>query len=313
MADEAESTTPDDPGLPGLALVGRALAGGDPGVLGLRSPLRRVEVLGHHAGKRATLRLVTGDEVAIAKVFHRKAERLHRVLAAVADHPIAGVRAARILAFVPEAELIVTDTFPARTLIDAVLSGEGARAGALASHWLAADGRRAMAMGRPVDPLASCRRIAARADTFADRVEASRLTGLLERLAAAVPRPSPPMLVHGSVRHLHVHDGGDAIGLVDWDGYRQGPREFDVGTFLATGVRLALEHPPLTAELEAASAVVRARVDHVCDDERLAFFESLALAKVAGKLGQLPGTPPGALAAVIDRAGASLAPIARRA
>jgi hypothetical protein len=205
-----------------------------------------------------------------------------------------------VVAFRPEAELIITDAFPPTTVLDLVTAGNGERAGMLAARWLTAPERRDIGVGRPYHASESLPKIAARAATFTDRAAAVRLERLLVLLRDAIPAVGPAALMHGSLRHLHLHDCGDAVGLVDWDGHRQGDWEYDIGTFLATSARLGLEEPALVPALAAAEQVVRIRTN--ADGERVRFYEALGLAKVAGKLGQLPSSPPGATVAAIERA-----------
>lgn len=289
---------PADEALAGLTIVRRAIAAGDGAALGVDGAIDRVDVLRHHPGRRLTVRVHTGDgTTAIVKLFAKGARKVHLVLDAVAGVDLPGVRAPRVLAFDPDADLLVTDAFTGPTLLEAAAGGDGARIGALASAWLTAGGRRHVRVGRTYRPEDSLARIANRAASFPDRTPAARVERLVARLAATLPPDGPTVLMHGSFRPTHLFDGGDTIGIVDWDGYHQGPLEFDVGTFLATCARHAIERPELATALGHAEDVVRGRVSSMVDPARADFYEALALAKVAGKLGQLV---PGSAAAVME-------------
>lgn len=292
-----EPWLPADEALAGLTIVRRALATGDGAAFGVGT-VDRVDVIRHRPGRRLTLRVHTSDgAIAIAKLFAQGTHKVHLVLEAMAGVDLPGVRTPRVLAFQPDVDLLVTDAFTSPTLLDAVAAGHGARAGALASAWLTAEGRRRVRVGRTYRPEDSLARIANRTASFPDRATAARLERLVARLAATVPPDGPAVLMHGSFRPTHLFDEGDTVGIVDWDGYHQGPLEFDLGTFLATCVRHEIERPELADALGHAEAVVRGRVSSLVDPVRADFYEALALAKVAGKLGQLV---PGSATEVMD-------------
>lgn len=299
-----EPAFPEDSGLPALALLDRGADQARLAALGIVGANRRAVVLSHHRAKRCTVRVVTDDGVCIVKVFDRNAARVYAVLVAVAEADLEGVRVPGVLGFDPDLELLVTDEFPPETLADLVAAGDGARAGSLAAAWVAAVQHAEVDLGRPQDPLDSVAKMGRRAATFRDRPLAERFEAALARLAASVPAVERRVLAHASLRLEHLHDCGDAVGLIDWDGYRQAPPEYDAGTFLASTVRFATENPACAPAAAQARAAFLDGCGAVLDPGRLVWFEALALAKVIGKLGQLPHVSSASVHAVLDQAAA---------
>ena len=96
------------------------------------------------------------------------------------------------------------------------------------------------------------------------------------------------------------------MGLIDWDGYHQAPPEYDASTFLASGARFSAENPQFAPAAAEARAAFLDGCGTVFDPARLVWFETLALGKVIGKLGQLPAVPSATVALVLDQAEALL-------
>lgn len=298
-----EPWLPADEALAGLTVVRRALTTGDGAAFGVDGAVDRVDIIRHHPGGRLTFRVHTGDGAsAIVELFAKGAHKVHLVLEAMASVDLPGVCTPRVLAFHPETNVLVTEALTSPTLLDAVAAGHGARVGALASAWLTAEGRRRVRVSRTYRPEDSLAGIANRTASFPDRATAARVERLVARLAATVPPDGPTVLVHGSFRPTHLLDGGDTVGIVDWHGHHQGALEFDLGTFLAACVRHEIERPELADALGHAEAVVRGRVSSLVDPVRADFYEALALAEVAGKLGQLVPCSAAAVMDVVERA-----------
>lgn len=303
----SEAALPRDPALPALSLFGDGAGTGQLRMLGIRGTVVARIPLGYHPGRRCTLRLVTDEAAYIVKVFARRAERVHTVLTALADAGFAGVRVPRVLGFDPDVQVLVTDAFPPTTLEDLVAQGQGTRAGTLAAAWITATQSAGLRLGRPIDPLESIAKYGRRADSFHDRDLADRLHRVLSLLAPRLPAAAEGhVLVHGSFKLEHLHDCGDSIGPIDWDGYRQGPPEYDAATFLATAAGIAAGHPEWAGAIAEARTAFLDRCGGGLDPSVLRTFEILALAKVIGQAGQVPGAAPDRAASLLSQAEALL-------
>ena len=298
-----EGALPRDAALPALSLFDDGADIGRLRTLGIRGTVVARVPLGYHPGRRCTLRLVTDEAAYIVKVFARRAERVHTVLTALADADFAAVRVPRVLGFDPDVQVLVTDEFPPATLEDLVAQGQGARAGTLAAAWITATQSADLQLGRPIDPLDSIAKHGRRADSFHDGDLADRLRRVLSLLAPRLSTAAEGrVLLHGSFKLEHLHDCGDAVGPIDWDGYRQGPPEYDAATFLATAAGIASEHPEWAGAIaEARTAFLEGCGDGL-DPSALRTFEILALAKVIGQAGQVPGAAPDRAASLVSQA-----------
>jgi Phosphotransferase enzyme family len=210
-------------------------------------------------------------------------------------------RAPTLLGFDPNLQTIVTDEFPRKTIEDLVVAEEPERAAALAAGWIRESVSTKVTIGRPIEPLDSISKIRMRADYFQSDASAKRLSTILDSLEHNPPIVLRHVLVHGSMKLDHLHDCGDAVGLVDWDGYRQGPPEYDAATFLATAARIAAVIPSLSPTIEVVSTTFRHECADVLDPSTLQRFELLALAKAIGKLGQQHDADVGVEATPVSR------------
>jgi hypothetical protein len=113
----------------------------------------------------------------------------------------------------------------------------------------------------------------------------------------------------------HVVDLGAGAGVLDWDGFGQGPPELAAGTFLATLARAAGAAPALRRPAAEAARAFRAAVACHLDPEALAWYEAGARVRNARHLcvRRPPGWAPRAarlLAGARVPAGAGSAPSA---
>ena len=125
QASSLDPVLPQDERLPGLALFDDPHQRGRVAELGVLGVQVRRDVLRYHAGRRCTVRIVTDQGSYIVKVFDRRAERVHDVLAAMADAGWVGVRVPRLIGFEPRLQILVTDEFPPDTLETLLARGDG--------------------------------------------------------------------------------------------------------------------------------------------------------------------------------------------
>jgi Phosphotransferase enzyme family len=236
------------------------------------------------------------------KIFDRRASRVRDVLDALDRAGLKRSRVPTVLGFDPKTETLVTDEFPSTTIEDLVVHGDAIRAATLAAGWIHDTIDSGVRLGRVIDPSDSVVKIRMRTDDFCDPGLAQRVLFLLDSLDRDPPRGSRQVLIHGSMKLDHCHDCGDSVGLVDWDGYRQGPPEYDAATFLATAARIAAVTPAVGASVSRACAEFRRECADVLDPAVLSRFELLALAKAIGKLGQDPCVSHASIERLLDQA-----------
>ena len=145
-----------------------------------------------------------------------------------------------------------------------------------------------------------------RAEAFDDPMIGGRLAAVLRRLEPRLPVTDRHVLVHASFKPSHLHDCQDAVGLIDWDGYRQGPVEYDMSTFLATMAFDATVHPERADAVDAARAAFVGACTDLVDPLVLQWFEALALTKVVSRLGQGDRAATEVATALLDQAHALL-------
>lgn len=279
---------PTDPRLPTLRAI--ALEGPEAVLrrLGLVPPFDGFEVLKAHPGHRCTFALRAAGRPLVAKAFHRAVGSQIELFEALQRHGLAtgvGPTAPRLIAVDAELRLLVFERLDGP--VGAPLVARGERVGELAAGWLLAQWGAGVTVGREYGASEFLQRVERDALVFADAsAEACRdaAAAVLARLACLLPGPSEPVLVHGSFSVNHVLDLGTGAGVVDWDGFRQGPRELDVAAFLATLARVAGKEASLAAPAARAAAAFRAQLEGKIDAAALAWFEAGSLIRNARHL-----------------------------
>ncbi len=257
---------PDDPALPGLAVLtdpdalAAALEPIVPGVGRLR--VRSATLLRYRAHRRATLHVAVRraggrPERFIVKAFHDRAKGAaahdEAVQLAGLDWPRPGApRLATPVAFLPEPRLLVQRPVTGQPLDALLVAGDrrgrtGLRAAAVALSALHA---RAPVGGRVRPVGAELQRFLVRADALA-RVHpplGRRLASLAEQLIDTAPVPGELSIVHGDCKPSQFLVGGTVDGygvaLLDFDSAGLADPAADVGTFLATLRQLAVAGRP---------------------------------------------------------------------
>jgi phosphotransferase family enzyme len=268
---------PSDPALPAFVAIEREGLDATLGALGLPGPITGVRVLKHHRGRRCTLALRAGGRPLVAKAYRRSVADQVALLTALERHGLAGETG-------PSAPALVASDLDLRIVVltrldgahGEVLIARGERVGELAADWLQRQWAARVDLGLPYGPrpfLARVERdcapiIAGSAMLGADAV------ALVALLGQHPPPEADPVLVHGSFSVNHVIDLGDGAGVIDWDGFVQGPRELDAATFLATLARAAGGSPALAAAGALADAAFRDAVMPGLDPDAFAWYEA---------------------------------------
>ena len=271
----------DDPELPALRAM--ALEGADAVLrrVGLAPPFDSFEVLKVHAGRRCTFAFRAAGRLLVAKAFRRSVDTQIELFDALQRHGLAtgdGPTAPRLVARDAGLRLLVLERLDGPS--GAPLIARGERVGELAAGWLVRQWGAAVTVGRTYSAEEFLQRVARDARVVIDASAAcgEATASLLERLALVLPGPSEPELVHGSFSVNHVLDLGTGAGVIDWDGFCQGPRELDAAAFLATLARVAGGDEAALASPSAESAAAfRAGLAGELDPAALAWFEAGSL------------------------------------
>jgi len=268
---------PSDPALPAFVAIERDGIDATLRALGLPRPITGVRVLKHHRGRRCTFALRAGGRPLVAKAYRRSVADQVGLFGALERHGLAGETgpsAPSLVAFDLDLRIVVLSRLDGAH--GEVLIARGERVGALAADWLQRQWTAPIDLGLPYGP-----------GPFLARVErdcapiaaASPLLGAdaVARVAVLARRPPPerePVLVHGSFSVNHVIDLGVGAGVIDWDGFVQGPPELDAATFLATLDRAAGGSPALAAAGALAAAAFRDTAMPALDPGALAWYEA---------------------------------------
>jgi hypothetical protein len=123
---------------------------------------------------------------------------------------------------------------------------------------------------------------------------AARVARLAVALGATTPSGADDALLHGSLRMNHLFVQADGLAMVDLDGVRRGPREYDLANFLASLYYLEAEGRIEPARRRRASAAfLRGYADgapHAASATRtLWFLAALLIEKQAPKCATRPG------------------------
>jgi aminoglycoside phosphotransferase (APT) family kinase protein len=270
---------PVDPALPALGAMHSDGRDATLRALGLPPPFDGVAVLKHHEGSRCTFVLRAAGRLLVAKAFRRPGvvEAQTALGRALERHGLASgtpPTAPRIVAADPELRIFVTEHVdgPSST----TLLARGTRAGLIASDWLRRQWAAPIRLGPPYgveDFLARVERNQLRI-AGASAALGVRAAEVVATLAEDLPDGTGPVLVHGSFSASHVVDLGAGAGVIDWDGFAQGPREIDAAAFLATAARVATGRPTLAGPVASAVAAFRGAIAADVDPRALAWYEA---------------------------------------
>jgi aminoglycoside phosphotransferase (APT) family kinase protein len=280
---------PADAALPALAAMHADGVDATLRALGLPPPFGELAILRHHEGSRCTLALRAAGRPLVAKAFRREhlaAEQvaLGQALEACGLASGTAPTAPRIVAADTTLRIVVTERLEGAT--GTTLLARGAAAGRIAADWLRRQWQAPIRVGRaygPEDFLARLERNCVPIATASPGLGA-QAARIVATLAADVPPVTRPVLVHGSFSAAHVMDLGGAAGVIDWDGFAQGPRELDAAAFLATAARVATARPTLAGPVAGAIAALRGAIAADVDPAALAWYEAGARLRSARHL-----------------------------
>jgi Ser/Thr protein kinase RdoA (MazF antagonist) len=207
-----------------------------------------------------------------------------------------GLRVPGVLAVDAELGLVAVESLAGRDLERALpdLEDQGVleRAGALVArfHGLDVPTERTRSAGATTHEV----REAAHETAWAAPELAHRVARLAVALGATTPSGSNDALLHGSLRMNHLFAQDDGLAMVDLDGVRRGPREYDLANFLASLYYLEAEGRIEPARRRRASrAFLRGYADgapHAASALRtLWFLAALLIEKQAPKCATRPG------------------------
>jgi phosphotransferase family enzyme len=268
---------PAEPALPAFAAIESKGVDATLRALGLPGPFTGLRMLKHHPGRRCTFALRAAGRPLVAKAYRRSVADQVALFTELERHGLAGVdgpTAPRLVASDLDLRIVVL------TRLDGahgeVLIARGPRVGELAGDWLARQWAAPVDVGLPYGPapfLARVERDCAPVVAASPRLGAAAVA-LLAALGEHPPPERDPALVHGSFSVNHVIDLGAGAGVVDWDGFVQGPPELDAATFLATLARAAGGSPALAVSGALAAAAFRDSVTAALDPDALAWYEA---------------------------------------
>jgi hypothetical protein len=280
---------PDDPVLQGLGAIRRlglaavlpALAIGDSDPVDLR-------VLAYKPRKRIALRAMVRNRCFIVKINAKDTSAevgLHQAFGAhgITDHGEDRVPA--LLAHDLDLRVMALGWLEGSTTAHLLRHGLGRRAGELAARWLRRAVTLPLKLGKTLLPETVLRRVRKCVDALGDADaglgEAGAVAaGILENV---LPPPRPPRLVHGTFHDRNVLDLGDGVGVIDWQRFRQGPTEFDAGTFLASITRVGLREERARDAALAEKAFLTG-IAGLVDERSLAWHRGAALLTLADRL-----------------------------
>lgn len=282
-ATEADGV-PTDPGIPGLEGLARGALGGALAGAGLRAPIRWT-VLKHHPGSRCTLRAERNGRRLIVKAYAEDPSSLVTLMERFAQAGLASGRGPSVpplVAFRSDLRTLVTSCFDQPPGRDLIAEGAAPRAGELAAGWLRTTARTPIDLGRPYgsgELLAEAQGWTVRLRRANADLGAEALRPLHD-LAASPPVRTAWGLRHGSFSASHVFDLGTGPGVVDWDGFRQGPIELDAGRFLAGLSSMAAGRRHLAEEARRAGDAFLAGLAGLVEPAALAWFRAAALLRL---------------------------------
>jgi len=289
----AISELPDDRLLPGLVAIRRA---------GLAPVLRPLELdgdsvtlamRGYTEGSRVTLEVRAGPLHFAVKAYADDPWLEAELYGVLAAHGFAGdapVRVPPLLAWDRELRVVAIGWLDGPTGKELIETGQGARAGELAARWVQRAASLPVKLGRPrgvAHILGKARNWVARLKETDPGLGAVALS-LAAKLEQVQPEGDVPHLLHGTLYTRHVLDLGTGAGLIDWDGFGQGPLELDAGIFLASAWQLGLRREARAGETAKVEAAFLAGTAGLLNERALAWHRAAMLLRLANKISRRP-------------------------
>jgi hypothetical protein len=277
---------PDDPALPGIALIRDACLAGTIPVPG-GGPVQFL-LRGYTRGSRATFEERVGRYRVAVKAYADDPTPEAALYEALATAGLAGDSEARVpplLAWDCNLRVLVIGWLEGPTAEDLVKGGHGERAGELAARWL----QRAALLPVKLGPPFGATKILGRARNWVAAVDAldptlgTAATRLAAKLEQTQPQEGAPRLVHGTLYARHILDCGAGPGVIDWQRFGQGPLELDAGIFLASIWHLGMRHDPLALEAARAEEAFLAATAGLLDQRAVAWHRAAMLLRFANK------------------------------
>jgi ATP-binding cassette, subfamily B, bacterial len=275
---------PRDERIPGLVAIAEE---GIEAVLArgfLTEPVSDVRLLKCHTGSRCTFAATVGGRRVVVKAYRDDRSADIELLRRLERAGLASGRAPTVAPYVthvPELNLVVTGWLTGPRASDLVRTGRGELAGERGAEWLHMIAKAGIDYGERYGAAHALHEAAryGRDIAAADAELGWRALACADALAIRAPDASRIGLVHGSFSISHVIDMGDGPGVIDWDGFAQGPLELDAGRFLA---RLA-EYAGRSAGGSAvvAAETFRRETGDLLSEDALAWYTALALLKLA--------------------------------
>jgi len=275
---------PDDPALPGVgAIRALGLARAIP-ALGLDGRGIELALRGYTPGSRATIAACAGNRRFVVKAYAAdpaSEARVYRALAAGLGGD-SGARVPPLLVCDHDFRVLVIGWLDGATTHELLKTGQGERAGELGARWL----ERAFSLPVPLGQALGAGHVLCEAGRSVTELVAvdptlrAAASAVGEALADSQPSDGVPRLVHGALYDRHVLDQDDAVGVIDWRHFGQGPLELDAAMFLATVTRTGLLDAA-AARAARAQAVFLAGTRPFLDGDALIWYRVAALLRLA--------------------------------
>ncbi len=276
---------PDDPALPGVgAIRALGLARAIP-ALGLDGRGVELVLRGYTPGSRATIEVREEQRHFVVKAYTADpaAEAgLYQALAAGLGGD-SGTRVPPLLAWDHDFRVLVIGWLDGATTHELLKTGQGERAGELAARWF----ERAFSLPVPLGQALGAGHVLCEAGRSVTELVAvdptlrAAASAVGEALADSQPSDGVPRLVHGALYDRHVLDQDDAVGVIDWRHFGQGPLELDAAMFLATVTRTGLLDAAAARAAARAQAVFLAGTRPFLDGDALIWYRVAALLRLA--------------------------------
>jgi hypothetical protein len=280
---------PEDAALSGLMAIRRLGLSAAIPALGIPDDAEvELRVLAHKPGLRAALLATTRDQRHIIKIVDGDPSdeaALHRAFADAALAGDSGDRVPRLVHVDPNLGILVMGCLEGSEAAHLLRNGRAERAGELAARWLHRVVTLPFVIGKPIHAYKLLKR-ASKWVIALGRAEPG-LGKAAAAVAGALMRSPPPTrtarLVHGTFHDRNVLDLGDGVGVIDWTRYRQGPMEFDAGTFLASISRAGLDERR-APDAAAAERAFLGGISGLVHEPSVAWFRGTALLALADRV-----------------------------
>ena len=259
---------------------------------GVSGPIENVRLLRPRVRSRHVLYVEAGGRPLVVKLFRKDPAPLAELLDSLASD--GGRRcltpfAPPLVAYSQPLHLLATGYLRGPSAEQLVRQGAGRRAGEIAGALLQRIYDLSSGLGKrhgPDDFIRRARRWTTELDEH-DAALATQARACLGRLEASKPENVRYSLIHGSFRVRHIFDLGAGAGAqVDWDGFRQGPVEFDSGYFMATLRHDAVSHPGNASEVRRAASALRSSIDGIASRDVAGWYEACGLLRLAIQIGR---------------------------